>query len=167
MEHTTVKYIIRSLVIQETKWNTLLNKIASLVNVPGQHGIVQADGRLDVWSRRQVVKCAVLLHWSCCSCRTASSYSNTRSSGDNSSSGISRGRRRGAAVAATSAGIDGLSGSCSYGISRRCCYTRIHSSKARETLAAAGGYCGRGVREDGGCGRRCGNSNFRRTSLIV
>ena len=88
MEHTTVKYIIRSLVILETKWNTLLNKIASLVNVPGQHGIVQADGRLDVWSRRQVVKCAVLLH-----CSSSSRYSNTRSSGDNSSSGISRGRR--------------------------------------------------------------------------
>ena len=65
MERTTVKYIIRSLVILETKRNTLLNKIASLVNVPGQHGIVQADGRLDVCSRRQVVKCAVLLDWSC------------------------------------------------------------------------------------------------------
>ena len=157
MEHTTVKYIIRSLVIQETKWNTLLNKIASLVNVPGQHGIVQADARLDVWSRRQVVKCAVLLDWSCCSCSTASRYSNTRSSGDNSSSGISRGRRRGAAVAATSAGIDGLSGSCSYGISRRSCYTRIYSiqSQGKPWLllgAAAGGGCG--------------NSNFRRISLI-
>ena len=93
MECTTVKYIIRSLVIQETKWNTLLNKIASLVNVPGQHGIVEADGRLDVWSRRQLVKCAVLLDWSCCSSSTASKYSNTRSSGDNSSSGISRYRR--------------------------------------------------------------------------
>ena len=85
MEHTTVKYIIRSLVILETKWNTLLNKIAWWVNVPGQHGIVQTYGRLDVWSRRQVVKCAVLLH-----CSSSSRYSNTRSSGDNSSSGISR-----------------------------------------------------------------------------
>ena len=142
MEHTTVKYIIRSLVILETKWNTLLNKIASLVNVPGQHGIVQTYGRLDVWSRRQVVKCAVLLH-----CSSSSRYSNTRSSGDNSSSGISRHGRRGAAVAATSAGIDGLSGSCSYGISRRCCYTRIYSIQSQGKpwlllLAAAAGGCG-------------------------
>ena len=149
MEHTTVKYIIRSLVILETKWNTLLNKIASLVNVPGQHGIVQTDGRLDVWSRRQVVKCAVLLDWSCCSCSTASRYSNTRSSGDSSSSGISRGSRRGAAVAATSAAIVVLSGSCSNGISRRNCYSRIYSIQSQgkpwllRAAAGAGGAGGR------------------------
>ena len=131
MEHTTVKYIIRSLVILETKWNALLNKIASWVNVPGPLGIVHTDARLDVWSRRIVVKCAVLLHWSCCSCSTASRYSNTRSSGDSSSGGISRGSRRGAAVAATSAGVVALSGSCSHGISRRCCYTRIYSSQSQ------------------------------------
>ena len=135
MEHTTVKYIIRSLVILETKWNTLLNKIASLVNVPGQHGIVQADGRLDVWSRRQVVKCAVLLDWSC-SCSTASSSrcSTRRSSGSSSSSSsssINIGGRRGAAVAAASAATDVLSGSCSYGISRRSCYTRIYSIQSK------------------------------------
>ena len=150
MEHTTVKYIIRSLVILETKWNTLLNKIASLVNVPGQHGIAQADGRLDVWSRRQVVKCAILLlHWSCFSCSTTCRYSDTRSSGDNSSSGINRHGRRGAAVAATSAGIITLSSSCSYGISRCNCYTRINSIQSQGKhwllllLAAAGGAgCG-------------------------
>ena len=44
----------------------------------------------------------------------------------------------------------------------------LQYTEPRETLAAAGGCCGRGVRvrEDGGCGRRCGNSNFRGTSLI-
>ena len=40
MERTTVKYIIRSLVILETKWNALLNKIVSWVKVPGPPGIV-------------------------------------------------------------------------------------------------------------------------------
>ena len=148
MERTTVKYIIRSLVILETKWNTLLNKIASLVNVPGQHGIVQADGRLDVWSRRQVVKCAILLlHWSCFSCSTTCRYSDTRSSGDNSSSGINRHGRRGAAVAATSAAIVVLSGSCSNGISRRNCYSRIYSiqSQGKPWLLRAGAGAGAGA----------------------
>ena len=153
--------------ILETKWNTLLNKIASLVNVPGQHGIVQADGRLDVWSRRQVVKCAVLLDWSC-SCSTASSSrcSTRRSSGSSSSSSsssINIGGRRGAAVAAASAATDVLSGSCSYGISRRSCYTRIYSiqSQGKPWLllgAAAGGGCGNS--RAGGAGGGAGIVTF-------
>ena len=47
MEYTTVKYIIRSLVILETKWNALVNKIAWWVNVPGPPlGIVHRDVRI-------------------------------------------------------------------------------------------------------------------------
>ena len=46
MERTTVKYIIRSLVILETKWNALLNKIVSWLNVPGPLGIVHTDPRI-------------------------------------------------------------------------------------------------------------------------
>ena len=46
MERTTIKYIIRSLVILETKWNALLNKIASWLNVPGPLGIVHRDVRI-------------------------------------------------------------------------------------------------------------------------
>ena len=46
MERTTIKYIIRSLVILETKWNALHNKIASWLNFPGTLGIVHTDPRL-------------------------------------------------------------------------------------------------------------------------
>ena len=45
MEHTTIKYIIRSLVILETKWNALLNKIAWRLKVPGPLGPVNRGNR--------------------------------------------------------------------------------------------------------------------------
>ena len=46
MERTTIKYILCSLVILETKWNALLNKIASWLNVPGPLVIVHTDPRI-------------------------------------------------------------------------------------------------------------------------
>ena len=48
MERTTIKYIIRSLVILETKWNALLNKIVWWVNVPGPLGIVHTERKEGV-----------------------------------------------------------------------------------------------------------------------
>ena len=45
MERTTIKYIIRSLVILETKWNALLNKIAWWLKVPGPLGPVTRGNR--------------------------------------------------------------------------------------------------------------------------
>ena len=169
MERTTIEYIIRSLVILETKWNALVNKIAWWVNVPGPPlGIVHRDvrivegpGRLQQQQRGRCGSSASISRYIC---STGSSRRSTRrssgGSSNSSSSGINRCSRRGAAVAATSAGVVALSGRRSYGISRRCCcYIRIYSIWARGNT----GCCGRGCRGRRGCGGRCGNSKFRRT----
>ena len=73
--------------------------------------------------------------------------SSGSSSSSSSSSSINIRGRRGAAVAATSASTDVLSGSCRNGISRRSCYTRIYSIQSQGKpwlllLAAAAGGCG-------------------------
>ena len=148
MECTTIKYIIRSLVILETKWNALVNKIAWWVIVPGPPlGIVYRDvrivegpGRLQQQQRGRCGSSASISRYIC---STGSSRRSTRrssgGSSNSSSSGINRCSRRGAAVAATSAGVVVLSGSCSNGSSApQRLQTYLQYSGPGETLAAAG-----------------------------
>ena len=147
MERTTIKYIIRSLVILETKWNALLNKIASWLNVPGPLGIVHTDLRILEGPRRlqQQRRCGSSSSDSISRyISSTASRRSTRSSGGSSSGGINRRSRRVAAVAATSAAIVVLSGSCSNGISRRNCYSRIYSiqSQGKPWLLRAGAGAG-------------------------
>ena len=84
---------------------------------------------LGVWSRRGVV-CSPHRRGAA-AVAALSAGIVTRSSGGRNSDGISRRGRRVAAVAATSAGVVVLSGSCSNGISRRNCYSRIYSIQSQ------------------------------------
>ena len=155
MEHTTIKYIIRSLVILEAKqhggWHVpgllgIVHTDVSIVEGPG--GLQQQQRRWGSSSSDSISRYISSTASSRRSARRRRSSGSSSSSSISSSSGINIRGRRGVAVAATSAGIITLSSSCSYGISRCNCYTRINSIQSQGKpwlllLAAAGGAgCG-------------------------